>query len=339
MRIPYRTRRVLGRLAVTLVVIAAFLALVLLCWALWLGRFVVYTGDGAKLDFEHSSADMTGVPALPPEEETLISIHYNDGEELKGQSTELTQLNGYYVTADALKADIPQLRTQLTALPAGTAVMVDVKNIYGEFFYSSTVSTARSGSIDPEQMDALIDHLAKSNLYAIARVPAFQDYTYGLNHVDDGLFSTQGAFLWRDDAGCYWLNPAREGTISYLVQIVTELKQLGFDEVVFDAFWFPDSDGYTFPQDRYQKLTTAAATLATTCATDRFAVSFIGDSSFPMPQGRGRLYMRNVEAAATTGIAEQAQVPDPVVNLVFLTEVHDTRFDVYSVLRPISAIR
>jgi len=339
MRMPYRTRRALGRLAVTLLVIALILALVWLCWVLWLGRFVVYTSDGAKLDFDQSSADMTGTPALPPEEETLISIHYNDGDEVIGQTTELAQLSGYYVTGEALKEGIPQLRNQLTALPSGTAVMVDVKNIYGEFFYSSAVSTARSSSVDTQQVDALIDHLAKSNLYAIARLPAFQDYTYGLNNVDDGLFSSQGAYLWRDDAGCYWLNPAREGTISYLVQIVTELKQLGFDEVVFDSFWFPSSDGYTFSGDRYQTLTTAANTLATTCATEAFAVSFIGDSTFPLPEARCRLYMRNVEAASAAGIAQTVQVPDPVVNLVFLTDVHDTRFDVYSVLRPISAMR
>ena len=339
MSIPYRTRRVLGRLAVTLLVIALVLAVIWLCWVLWLGRFVVYTADGAKFDFSQSSDQMNGAPAEPPETESLISIHYNEGDDAIALGTELTQMNGYYILPDDLKQGIPQLRNQLTNLAAGTAVLVDVKNIYGEFFYDSSVSTARSSSVDTQQMGQLIDHLTKSNLYAIARVPAFQDYTYGLNHVDDGLFSTEGAFLWWDDQGCYWLNPTREGTISYLVQIATELKQLGFDEVVFDAFWFPYSDGYVFQGDRYQALTTAANTLVTTCATDTFAVSFIGDSTFPLPEGRCRLYMRDVDASAAAGIAQSVTLPDPVIHLVFLTDVHDTRFDVYSVLRPISSVR
>ncbi len=335
MRIPYRTRRNLGRAAVALLVAAAVLVLAWLCWVLWLGRYVVYTGDGARLDFSQSSQDLSGTPAERPEEET-VSIYYNEGDNAINTSFELAQLTGYYVSGSELK-DTEALRSQMQALPAGTAVMLEVKNGFGEFYYSSNVSQTRSSAVDAEQVDGLIKYLTDSKLYAIAKVSAFQDYAYGLNHVDDGLFSTGGAYLWRDDEGCYWLNPAREGTVSYLVQIVNELKALGFDEVVFDSFWFPGSENYVFTGDRYQTLATVAGTLVSSCATDYFGVSFISDGSFPLPEGRSRLYVRGVEAANVESMVQSTAVPDPIIRLVFLTELHDTRFDAYSVLRPISA--
>ena len=42
-------------------------------------------------------------------------------------------------------------------------------------------------------------------------------------------------------------------------------------------------------------------------------------------------------AANAASIAQQSGLENPAVNLVFLTEVHDTRFDAYSVLRPLEA--
>ena len=45
-------------------------------------------------------------------------------------------------------------------------------------------------------------------------------------------------------------------------------------------------------------------------------------------------FLRSTTAAA---MAENSGVEDTAVKLVFITELHDTRFDVYSVLRPLSA--
>ena len=62
---------------------------------------------------------------------------------------------GYYVDAEALK-DIDGVKTQIAALEPGTSVMVDVKGIYGDFYYSSSVGEKRSTKIDPAKMDELI---------------------------------------------------------------------------------------------------------------------------------------------------------------------------------------
>ncbi len=336
MIIPYRTRQIIKRVALAVLAVLLVAAILLTIWFVWLKRYVIYTDNGAVLDF-NLGAFAPGQEAVAPEQKETVSIYYNEGDNAVDTSTELTQMTGYYIEAQALQEDIAGVMSQVQQLSAGTPVMVDVKTIYGSFYYSSNVSDQRVSAVDTQQMDALIAQLNSKDVYAIARLPALRDYYYGLHHVPDGL-PLPGGYLWMDDDSCYWLDPTSEGTITYLVQIVTELKNLGFDEVVFYDFRFPDTQSIVFEADRDEALKTAAQTLVKTCANDRFAVSFVGsDAAFPLPEGRSRLYLENAVAAEAASIAAQTGLEDPQIRLVFLTENHDTRFDAYSVLRPLSA--
>ena len=336
--LPYRTQQRLKRLAVVALIALVIGVIIWGLWILWLQRFVVYTRDaGAVLNFEAEAMPLDGQEALEPDDVMQVEIHYNEGEDMLNMETQMGQMNGYYVDAQTLVADPGAVWEKIKTLPAGTAVMIDVKNIYGSFFYSSAVSTARSSGIDSKEMDDLIKMINTSGKYAIARLPALRDKEYGLNHDEDGVFHSSRGYLWMDDVGCYWLNPSREGTITYLTQITTELKNLGFDEVVYTDFCFPPTDNIYVDGDKAELLKTAANTLVTTCATDSFAVSFVGEADFPLPEGRCRLYVENAEASQLSQIAQDSGIAAPDINLVFLTQVHDTRFDTYSVMRPLSA--
>ena len=339
MSIPYRTRRALGRFFAVLLILVLVALVVWACWMIWLGRFVVYTEDGIYFDFDRSSLDITGQPAVPPPEKETVSIYINEGENAVVRNPDLTQLNGYYISTADLRNGVGELKEQLQQLPKETAIMLEVKNAYGEFNYSTSVSAYYNSSVNLKEVDSLISYLKSSGFYVLARVTAFQDYNYGLNNVDEGLFSTGGAYLWRDDLGCYWLSPSSNQVISHLVQIATELRALGFDEVVFDQFVFPDSKGYRFSGDKQEALDRAAATLAENCATQFFAVSFVSTSDLAVPTERSRLYLKDVEAGYVDNAATDVTVIDPTIHLVFLTEYHDTRYDAYGVLRPITAIK
>ena len=336
MNIPYRTRRVLSRVAFSLLAVLLAAVLVWMCWMLWLGRYILYTRDqGAVLDFSMNAQLAAGNPAVPVPEETVPINYDTPKEEI---SAELTQMIGYYVDGAALekKNGIATVKAQLEALPAGTPVLLDVKSIYGNFFYSSAVSDRRNSDLDIAAMDELMAYLQGSGLYTIARLPAFRDYHYGREHVSDGIHYADGLGLWQDKQGCYWLNPTRQGTIAYLVQIINELKGLGFDEVVFRDFCFPNTTNMLFNGDKAAALTQAAEILVTTCATDTFAVSFVGGTDFTLPEGRSRLYMEGVAAANAANAAQQTGIEDTGARLVFLTELHDTRFEAFSVLRPLA---
>ena len=336
LQIPYRTRRTLGRLGLAALIVLAAAVLVWGCWMLWLQRYVVYTRDqGAKLDLEASPTLASGQVVKEPEQ-PQVNIYYNEGEDAINTSKELQQLQGYYITVTDLK-NTDALMEKISSLPAGTAVVVDVKNGFGNFYYSSAVTTSRSTDVNIEKVDAFFEFLNESGMYTIARFPALRDRNYGLNHVPDGLPEAGGGgWLWPDAEGCYWLDPTSQGTLSHLAQIINELKGMGFDEVLLQDFCFPDTDRVTFTKDRAESLTTAARTLVTACATDQFCVSFLKESDFTSPSGRSRIYLADAEPSQAEQIASASGLADPSAQLVFLTELHDTRFDAYGVIRPLS---
>ena len=330
-QLPYRTRRLIRRIVIATAIVLAAALLVWGCWMIWLQRFVVYTRDGVRLEMGLNPTLPSGELAVQPEAPD-VEFEYRDDSEDE-VDTELKQLNGYYISAQEL-SDMDSVKTRLKDLPKGTPVMVEVKSISGKFYYSSGVAEYRAEAIDPTAMDELIEFMNKKGFYTIAYLPALRDYHYGLHHVPDGL-PTPGGWLWIDDDSCYWLNPSSQGTISYLVSIITELRSLGFHETVLYDFRFPNTSGIVFKGDKAAALSAAAKTLVTTCATDRFAVSFAVDMAFELPEGRCRMYKRNTPASQVEMIATESGLETPLSHLVFLTDIHDTRFDAYGVLRPL----
>ena len=335
MSIPYRTQQNIKRGLVTLLILLVVGGLLWGLWFLWLQRYVVYTRDaGAVIDFEVSETLAPGQEAKPPEDTLQVEIHYNEGDDMVSISKELTQLKGYYITATDLAADPALVWEQVQVLPANTPIMLDVKSIYGEFYYSTGLGRPISSSVNVAAVEDMQTNLKNTGYYTIARVPALRDSAYGLENVADGLPIT-GGYLWMDEEGCYWLNPNREGTISYLLDIASELRDMGFNEVVFDEFRFPETDQIIFEEDKLQALTDTAKLLVTSCATDYFAVSFVSDGTWTLPEGKSRMYRTDVSTPAEMmELVENLTLDNPAVRLVFITNNMDARFEEYGVLRP-----
>lgn len=334
MSIPYRTRCVLKRIGVGILILAAAFVVVALYLFADLEQYVVYTRQGAKLDFSISNRDLKG-EAVVRQPLEAVKVYYYNQEETEQTEQELSQIIGYYITADELEDNFDAVLERIRTLPPKTPVMLDLKSIHGNFFYSSAVSSNRNSDVDIAAMDSLIRELCNGDYYVIARMPALRDMLYGLNNVEDGLAEPAG-YLWMDSEGCYWLDPTSDGTQVYLVNIANELKGLGFDEVLFTDYYFPDTERIVFKEDKQKALANTAKVLVNACASDRFAVSFTVKDYFEAPSGRNRMYLENALAADAETLAEQFKFADPAVRVVFLTTIHDTRFDDYSVLRPIA---
>ncbi len=336
MILPYKTRRFLRGLAITALSLVLVLIIVWLVWLLWLDRYVVYTRDGAVLDFSLSDQIEPGEIALPPEDDVTVSIYYNEGDNALNISTELGQLVGYYIDGNMLENEMSTVLSQLKKLPPQTPVLVEMKDIVGRFFFQTNLGPVRS-SLDQNAMNELMRVLKLSDLYLIAKFPALRDYYYGLEHVDDGIFLKSGRGLWMDDSRCYWLNPQSQGTLSYIIQTITELKLMGFNEVVLGDFAIPTSEKIKFSGNRNEILGAAAKKILEACGTDRFAVSFcVASAGMSLPEGRTRLYMEGQSASDIKTLSEEAALADPAVKLVFITDLNDTRFDDYGVLRPLT---
>lgn len=336
MSIPYRTQQNLKHFTIGLLILIVVGCIALVLWFVWMQRFVAYTREsGAVLDFDAQAIPLDGQEAIPPEEDMEITIHYNEGEDKVNVSTELAQMNGYYMDAGTMIRDPEAAWETIQQLPVGTAILLDVKTAIGTFYYSTSTGRPLSDTADIYGMDELIANLRASGYYTIARVPALRDREYGIDNTRSGL-PTSGGYLWMDSEGCYWLNPTKEDTITYLMKIATELRDLGFNEVLFDEFRFPNTKKIVFKEDKPTALAETAQTLVSSCATDYFAVSFVSDGSWTPPTGRSRIYMEGVEDPAMIPEVTQTLVlTDPAIRLVFLTSNLDTRFETYSVLRPV----
>lgn len=338
--IPFRTRRILRTLLVTVLVLALLASALLVCWLLWLNRFVVYTRDGIRLDFDKPPVSAGGQNPQAPVPGTTVDIYYNEGQDtVTPPTTELSQLAGCYVDGQMLTQDFAQVSKELAALGKDTAILMDMKNIRSEFYYPTALGRI-SGNVPAEEMKTLITQLKGKGHYLIARIPSFQEYWFILDdeagRVPFGLPKDGGGgSLWMDpDGPCYWLNPAADGTLTYLVKIIGELRDLGFDEVVLQDFRFPATDMISFSGDRQQTVTNLAYSLGKICTTDRFCLSFqTSDPAFPLPQGRTRLYVTGAAAADVQTLAEQTGLGSD--RLVFLTDLLDTRFDAYGTMRPL----
>jgi hypothetical protein len=338
MKLSYRARQNLRYVLIGALIFLLIAIVLWMIWIIWLDRYVVYTRDGAQLNFDRPIGAFSGEAAAPPELSETVTIYFNEGENEINLSNELTTIQGYYADTTALRKSVDTVREQIEQLPRGTPIMLDMKNIAGQFHYSTAVGSQTSSRIDIEAMDSLLEYLRTSNYYTIARIPAFRDYDFGLHNVPYGLSLPSGIGLWMDDTGCYWLNPTSDGTLNYLIQIVNELKALGFDEVVFTDFCFPDTEKILFEGNRTAAINEAAESLAIICSSGSFCVSFVSnDPQFQLPDRRCRLYRTDVAAADVRYAAESSGVTDPAINLVFLTETNDTRYDDYCVLRPLDS--
>ena len=339
MRMTYKTRRTIQRVMTVLLALALVLILFGFCWNIWVERYVVYTREGATLDFSRSPLDTVGVIATPPKADENVSIFFNEGSDAVELTTELTALNGYYIDYNALKGSMDEIKTDLNRLKAGTPIMIELKGGYGSFYYTSKLTGAvSSASVNVAAVDELIQYIRSKGFYMIAQISTFRDYDFGNRTVTSGLYMKSRAGLWMDSGGCFWLDPTSANTLGWITSIVNEIRDMGFNEILLDNFRFPaETDKYIFNGNMDEAIASAATTLMASCASDSFVVSFgAATPAFPLPDGRSRLYLSGVNAQDVAARASQVTFDNPEARLVFLSDTNDTRFDSYCVLRPLS---
>lgn len=335
--LTWRTRKRLKTAAIVLGTVIALSVTLWLCWILWLGRFVVYSGDAVRLDFDWVTPGEFVAAVEPTRPE--VNIIFDDGSEVVVDRTKpLERMSGFYVTTEMLTDDVAEVERLIREQPKGTAIMLELKSGTGNYYYKTAMPNATvSKKVDKDAVESLIQYITKADYYTVACVPAFRDRAYGLKNTSYGIHHSSGRYLWAGDDKCYWLDPVKNGTRSHLIAIASELRDLGFDEVLFTDFCFPPTEDILYEGDKLAALNETAEHLVYNLATETFGVSFLcSEPGFKLPEGRTRLYRDDVEASMAQEVAAGLDIPSMQINLVYLTEAMDTRFDVFGVLRPLN---
>ncbi len=344
MQLSYRTRRRLQRLGVCFLVLLMLAVLTWLCWVAWLERYVVYTRDGAKIDYSLSAQLPPGEVALPPSHEDSVEVYFNEGLNSVEDTSALVKLRGYYIDKTTLATDLDTCRVKLGTLPADTPIMIDLKNDDGSFNYPTQLTDGvTNDAVDVAAVQDFIGDLNTGKFYTIARIPAFRERNFFL--IDNGKnvpygipIVGGGGVLW-PDRGCYWMDPTDAAALNWLIQVINEVKVMGFNEIVLSGFRIPDNDRVVFRSDRQEALTAAMNTILERCGSDSFAISFaVTNPAFALPEGsRTRLYLEDVAADRVGAMASQVTIEEPEIRVVFVTTANDTRYESYGVMRPISS--
>jgi len=335
----YRNKRIAKIAALVLAGILGLTIIFCVGRFLYLQRYLVYSDGSVRLDFEQdlrSEGDTTNVP--DPKDFPLHIVTPEDGTAVSGPVDDsIKPLEGYYVTTNMLQ-NVPKVQQALAELEVQPkTVLFEMKSIFGNFYYQSALFGQYTANADLPAVKTLVQQMQDSGAYVIAKVPAFSDINFALANQSCGLPLSSGA-LWMDSNGCYWLDPMDEEVLNYLAAIAAELQELGFDEIVFDGFVMPDSEKIIYPSEftREEYCAQAAQKLMDSLTDLSVRISF-GSSSPLMATMGDRIYLSGIEGSAVGSTVEKisGEMEKPEAQIVFLTESRDTRFEDYSVLRPL----
>lgn len=337
-KLSYRHKLKLKRALKITSLTVLILALLMVFLLIFMQRYVVYTSEGAKLDFSRTTLDipMSDGDTSSASENGLgeVEIVFVDEAEAAGK---LKQIKGVYITTEMLRKNPQLVLDSIKELDNTNAIMIDVKDRIGNFYYNTEISGVEKANT--ATLDELIAYLTRNGFPMIARIPAFADSNFALEHRELAL-QIDGGALWVDETGNYWLDPENPTVLSYQEQICKELSSLGFQEVVFNDFYYPTSGSivYTSNLTRTELISAAAQEVESAFTGSNLTISFCtSDTAFPVDSNDGRIYVPNASGANVDRIIASMTntVANPTAQVVFLSDSRDTRFDAYGTLRPL----
>jgi len=158
--------------------------------------------------------------------------------------------NGIYLNSwtAANSRRIDELITKSKGTPIGGFV-IDMKDDHGFLSYTSKVPlAARIGANTKRIKDpaALVRRLHENGLVASARVVTFKDPILASYSADStfpyAVLDSATGLPWEQDNGERWANPYDPRVHDYLLELIEELLEFGFDQIQLDYLRFP-SDG------------------------------------------------------------------------------------------------
>lgn len=123
------------------------------------------------------------------------------------------------------------------------ALIIPMKNSDGTFNYESQLYYKSTSEI-ANDFSSIIARAIEEEVYLIADFPVYHDANFTQKNSDTAIKTTSG-YNWVDDSGGTWVSPYAETAKTYMLQLVTEISKLGFDEIILSDFHFPVNGDYS----------------------------------------------------------------------------------------------
>lgn len=203
--------------------------------------YIVYTEDGPRLQLpgflrQDPPEDQPPAPPEPGDISVVIEPPEDPPEEEEA-----------WLRAAALPIEAVAQGTLASqaAEYGANAVILDMKTDQGRLnFVSQQAVAAQVGA--NSSLEGINDQLraaAEGDLYLIARMSCFRDHRVGTENAY--AITTNPGRRWTDLGGVRWSSPASQAVRDYLVGVMTELAELGFDEILLEYSGYPTAaDGH-----------------------------------------------------------------------------------------------
>lgn len=259
------------------------IALVVITGALLLAfsafqKSIVYRQDGLYIDLPFMESameeitDLEGVTREPVTAELVM-----DGYDFSGITTNAGEnvrtLKAMYVTYDhATNEEKLQEYVSRAKLNNASALVLQVKPESGYVIYPSGASLAAGyGLVGYFDLATQVVKLHEQGMYLVADVTCLLDSAIVTRYMGTCLATSVGAPL-VTDAG-YWMDPFNTEYREYLVELCTELLNMGFDEIMFSYMSHPVAEGVVYSQN----MSTPPTAVSSICSLAIYLEQELGD--------------------------------------------------------------
>jgi len=146
------------------------------------------------------------------------------------------------------------------------AVVVDIKNEYGNVVYKMDLNTKVYKEVIKKRtirdIDLFMNKLKAKDAYLIARIVVFKDELQASSHPEYAIKRKDGT-IWRNHDNMGWVDPFNKKSWKYIVDVAEAAAKQGFDEINFDYIRFPAKKGLVLskPSTQQNRTKTIAAFL------------------------------------------------------------------------------
>ncbi len=245
-RAVYRGKRKYGWL-ITLLLFLVILAFMAGMWVFYdLQKYIVYEKDGLRLDFTgagiavEDTGDDEGILA-PAVTDAQVVIELPDFSGMDSMvSSKLDEIQALYVHGDNLKAQNLAYYPSLLAESQikYNCLVLKMKGQEGNLGYFSTIPMTNSYGVNgTESLKETLAALKEYDIWLVAEISCLADGAMAVRNAPLALKNAMGGIL-SDDMGT-WLDPYHSEVRGYICDLMAEMKEMGFDEVLLTNLRLP----------------------------------------------------------------------------------------------------
>ncbi len=167
---------------------------------------------------------------------------YSDADGTDGEG--LSPLHGHFIRKEHITGSV--LNSFTYGLGSYNALVLELMDSSGELAWHSSVPLAESYGVNGSfELADYISLLKEKDVWLVAQLSALCDGSMAVRNPPSALRNADGSGIYLND-GQGWLDPYSDVTRGYLTALMTELAEMGFDEILMTGFYLPQDGTYCF---------------------------------------------------------------------------------------------